>query len=87
MMNPARWLLGATSHLPSEPRTVDGENQLQPSLDELQVHGRMTWSEAQHRWIAAPDDVVEALSRMASSRDHAFSSCERDPYIDDGGES
>jgi len=47
----------------------------------------MTWSEAQHRWIAAPDDVVEALSRMASRRDHAFSSWERDPYMDDGGES
>ena len=87
MMKPARWLLGATSALPSEPRPVDGENKLQPSLDELQAHGRMTWSEAQHRWIAAPDDVVEALSRMASRRDHAFSSWERDPYMDDGGES
>ena len=67
MMNPARWLLGATSALPSEPRPVDGENKLQPSLDELQAHGRMTWSEAQHRWIAAPDDVVEAALEDGSA--------------------
>ena len=67
---------------------MDGGNNLQPmhGLDELEMQGRMTWIEARHGWVAAPDDVVEALSRMASRRDHAFSSWERDPYMDDGGE-
>ena len=32
-------------------------------LDELEAQGRMTWIEARHGWAAAPDDVVEALSR------------------------
>jgi hypothetical protein len=62
-----RWLLGATSD--------------SHGLDELEAQGRMTWIEARHGWAAAPDDVVEALSR------DDFSSLERDPYTDDGGES
>jgi len=52
----------------------------------------MTWIEARHRWVASPDEVVEALSVFIaidgeSRRDQAFSSLERDPYADDGGES
>ena len=122
---------------------MDGGNKRQPmhGLDELEAQGRMTWIEARHGWVAAPDDVVEALSKdgfeeckreTTSSRqdlqpaggvwqgvnpatgsvasmvwvnqprraralvfiaidgesrqDRAFSSRERDPYLDDGGE-
>ena len=122
---------------------MDGGNTRQPmhGLDELEAQGRMTWIEARHGWAAAPDDVVEALSKdgfeeckreTTSSRqdlqpaggvwqgvnpgtgsvasmvwvnqprrtralvfiaidgesrqDRAFSSRERDPYMDDGGE-
>jgi hypothetical protein len=31
-------------------------------LDELRGHGRMTWIERERGWVAAPDDVVNALS-------------------------
>jgi hypothetical protein len=31
-------------------------------LDELRGHDRMTRIEREHRWVAAPDDVVNALS-------------------------
>jgi len=39
---------------------------------------RITWTEAEHTWLAEPDDVVDA---------YTFSCLERDPYADDGGES
>jgi len=144
MVGAARWLFGATSASVSRDPTVDDENEMQPmhALDALEAQGRMTWSEARHGWTAAPDDVVEALSRdgfeectgvTTPSRqnlqpaggmwqgvnprtrsvtsiiwvnqplraralvfitidgeaygDRAFSSLERDPYKDDGGES
>jgi hypothetical protein len=70
--------------------------QLIHGLDQLEAQGRMTWIEARHGWATVPDDVVEALSRDGlvfiaidgeARRDHAFSSLERDPYADDGGES
>jgi len=38
----------------------------------------ITWTEAEHAWLAEPDDVVDA---------YTFSCLERDPYADDGGES
>ena len=143
MMSPARWLLGATSGSASGVPTVDGEKEMQlmHGLAELEAQGRMTWIDAQHGWAAAPDDVVEALSKDGfeecqrettsrqklqpadgawrginpgtgsvasviwvnqpgrarflvfiaidgkSRRHQAFSSVERDPYADDGGES
>jgi hypothetical protein len=31
-------------------------------LDELRGDGRMTWSEAEQGWVAAPEDIVNALS-------------------------
>ena len=49
-------------------------------LNELREQGRITWIEAEHAWVAAPDDVVDALAK------DGFSSLERDPYLDDGGE-
>ncbi len=61
-------------------------------LDKLEAQGLMTWIEARLGWVASPDEVVEALSVFIaidgeSRRDQAFSSLERDPYTDDGGES
>jgi hypothetical protein len=56
--------------------------QLMHGLDELEAQGQMTWIEALHGWAASAGDVVDALSR-----DGFFSSLERDPYTDDGGES
>jgi hypothetical protein len=32
-------------------------------LDELRGHGRMTWIEAEQGWLAAPEEIVNALSR------------------------
>ena len=116
--------------------------QFMHGLNELREQGRMTWIEAEHGWAAAPDNIVDALSKdgfeectretttsrrdlrpaggdwqgvntgtgsVASAiwmnpppraravvfiaidgesfRDCAFSSLERDPYRDDGGES
>jgi hypothetical protein len=46
--------------------------QLMRSLDELEAQGRMTWIEARHGWAAAPDDVLEALSR------DGFEECKRE---------
>jgi hypothetical protein len=73
-MSPARWLLGATSDSAFGAPTVDGENkmQLMHGLDELGAQGRMTWIEARHGWVAAPDDVVEALSK------DGFEECKRE---------
>jgi hypothetical protein len=53
---------------------VDGENtmQLMHGLDELEAQGRMTWIEARHGWVAAPHDVVEALSK------DGFEECKRE---------
>ena len=31
-------------------------------LDELRGHGRMTWIEAEQGWVAAPEEIVNALS-------------------------
>src|SRR2546425_2767037 len=31
-------------------------------LSELREQGRMTWMEEEHGWVAAPEDVVKALS-------------------------
>lgn len=32
-------------------------------LDDLREQGRMTWIEVEHGWGAAPEDIVEALSK------------------------
>jgi len=48
---------------------MDGEN-----LKKLREQDRMTWIEVAHGWVAAPDDVVDALSQDGF-------------YTDDGGES
>jgi hypothetical protein len=31
------------------------------AIDELREEGRMTWLEAEEGWVAAPEDIVEAL--------------------------
>jgi hypothetical protein len=41
-------------------------------LDELRGHGRMTWMEAEQGWVAAPDEVVNALSS------DGFEECKRE---------
>lgn len=41
-------------------------------LDELRAQGRMTWTEAEHGWVAAPDEVMTALSR------DGFDECKRE---------
>jgi hypothetical protein len=45
--------------------------QLMHRLDELEAQGRIAWIEAQHGWAAAPEDVVEALSKAG------FEECQR----------
>jgi hypothetical protein len=40
-------------------------------LEELRGYGRMTWREVEQGWLAAPDDVVAALSR------DGFEECKR----------
>jgi hypothetical protein len=32
-------------------------------LDELREQGRMTWIEQEHGWVAAPEEIVKALSK------------------------
>jgi hypothetical protein len=41
-------------------------------LDELRGDGRMTWSEAEQGWFAAPEEVVHALSS------EGFEECKRE---------
>ena len=55
---------------------MDGENtmQLVHGLKRLREQDRMTWIEVAHGWVAAPEDVVDALSQDGF-------------YTDDGGES
>ena len=70
-MSPARWLhSGATSDSVAGALTMDD--------NELREQGRIARIEAEHTWLAEPDDVVDA---------YAFSCLEPDPYSDDGGES
>jgi len=41
-------------------------------LNELREQGRMTWIEEEHGWIAAPEEVMKALS------DDGFEECKRE---------
>jgi hypothetical protein len=41
-------------------------------LNELHAQGRMTWIEAEHGWGAAPEDIVDALSK------DGFAECKRE---------
>ena len=41
-------------------------------LDELRGDGRMTWSEAEQGWVAAPEEIVNALSS------DGFEECKRE---------
>jgi hypothetical protein len=81
MTSPPRWLLGATSDSAFRASTVDGVR-----------HGvnPATGSVAPAIWVNQPLRA-RALVFIAidgeSRGDHAFSSLERDPYTDDGGES
>ena len=42
------------------------------ALGELHDHGRMTWTEREHGWVAVPDEVVEALAQGG------FEECKRE---------
>lgn len=42
------------------------------AVDELRGQGRMTWVESEQGWIAAPDDIVVALST------DGFEECKRE---------
>lgn len=42
------------------------------ALGELHDQGRLTWTEREHGWIAAPDEVVTALTR------DGFEQCKRE---------
>ena len=68
---------------------MNGEHKmhLTHGFDELEAQGQMTWTEAQHGWIAAPGDVGGALSRDGFEECDEPAALERDPYTDDGGES
>jgi hypothetical protein len=41
-------------------------------LNELRAQGRMTWTEAEHGWVAAPEEVVTALAT------DGFEECKRE---------
>ncbi len=41
-------------------------------LNELREHGRMTWIEQEHGWVAAPAEIVKALSK------DGFEECKRE---------
>ena len=41
-------------------------------LDELREQGRMTWIEQEHGWVAAPEEIVKALSK------DGFEECKRE---------
>lgn len=41
-------------------------------LNELREQGRMTWIEEEHGWVAAPEDIVDALSN------DGFDECKRE---------
>jgi hypothetical protein len=41
-------------------------------LDELRGQGRMTWIAEEHGWLAAPEDIVDALSN------DGFDECKRE---------
>ena len=41
------------------------------AIDELREQGKMTWIDEEHGWIAAPEDVVNALAN------DGFSECKR----------
>lgn len=41
-------------------------------LDELRGHGRMTWSEVEQGWAAAPEEIVNALAS------DGFEECKRE---------
>ena len=47
-------------------------------FDELRKQGQMTWIEEEPGWVAAPEDVVDALVSILHP--------EADPYAEDGGE-
>lgn len=40
-------------------------------LDELRAQGKMTWMDEEHGWVAAPEDVIDALAN------HGFEECKR----------
>jgi hypothetical protein len=40
-------------------------------LDELRERGKMTWMDEEHGWVAAPEDVVDALTS------EGFEECKR----------
>src|SRR5207253_6755828 len=41
-------------------------------LNELREQGRMTWTEAEHGWVAAPGDIANALAT------DGFAECKRE---------
>lgn len=41
-------------------------------LDGLRARGKMTWTESEHGWVAAPDEVMTALSH------DGFEECKRE---------
>ena len=41
-------------------------------LDELRERGGMTWSAGEHGWVAAPEQIIEALSN------DGFAECKRE---------
>jgi len=73
-VSPVRWLHpGATSDSAFGAPTVEGEKKVPLNgLNVLRAQGRMTWLEAEHGWSAAPEDIVDALSK------DGFEECKRE---------
>ena len=81
MTSPPRWLFGATSDSAFRAPTVDGVRPVgQP------VSGARGVRDPGESAAADASPGVIAIDGE-SCGDHAFSSLERDPYTDDGGES
>ena len=81
MTSPPRWLFGATSDSAFRAPTVDGVRQ---------GGNPATGSEASPIWVNQPlraRALVFITIDGEAYGDRAFSSLERDPYKDDGGES
>jgi hypothetical protein len=47
-------------------------NRFRAALDHLRERGRMTWSEGEHGWVGAPEEILIALSN------DGFEECKRE---------
>ena len=71
-MLPERSTLGLWEPGPPFVTALGEQRRPTTGLNELREQGKMTWIEEEHGWIAAPEEVVKALSN------DGFEECKRD---------